>query len=92
MKRDTGGGGFLFVLIFFFVSPSGTDGTTAKTWIVAQDSAMCPTDGPSKYEGTSCTDGQFCLSGALLKTEIQLMHFLKQRKQKCLIRYWYTHY
>lgn len=49
---DTGG---------FFVSPSGTDGTAAKTWIMAQESAMCPTDGPSKYEGTSCTDGQFCL-------------------------------
>lgn len=45
----------------FFVSPSGTDGTAAKTWIEAQESAMCPTDGPSKYEGTSCTDGQFCM-------------------------------
>lgn len=45
----------------FFVSPSGIDGTPAKTWIVDQESAMCPTDGPSKYEGTSCTDGQFCL-------------------------------
>lgn len=53
---DTGG---------FFVSPSGTDGTAAKTWIMAQESAMCPTDGPSKYEGTSCTDGQFCLCRVL---------------------------
>lgn len=43
------------------VCPSGIDRTAAKAWIVAQESAMCPTDGPSKYEGTSCTDGRFCL-------------------------------
>lgn len=53
------------ILEGFFVSPSGIDGTPAKTWIVAQVSAMCPTDGPSKYEGTSCTDGQFCISRVL---------------------------
>ncbi len=47
-------------ILEFFVSPSATDGTAAKPWIVAQESAMCPTDGPSKYEGTSCTDGQIC--------------------------------
>lgn len=51
-EGDTGG----------FWSPFGKDGTAAKTWIVAQESAMCPTDGASKYEGTSCTDGQFCMS------------------------------
>lgn len=47
--------------LFFFVSPSGTDGPAANTWIVAQESAMCPTDGPSENEGTSCTDGPFRL-------------------------------
>ena len=72
---------------FFYVSPSGTDGTPANTWIVARESAMCPTDGPSKYEGTSRTDGQFflpehCFGTNLLKTEIRLMNilFLKTKK------------
>lgn len=51
-EGDTGG----------FLSPFGKDETAAKTWIVAQESAMCPTDGTSIYEGTSCTDGQFCVS------------------------------
>lgn len=40
------------ILEGFFVSRPGTQGTAARTWTVAQDSAMCPTDGPSKYEGT----------------------------------------
>lgn len=49
---------------FFFLSVLvGMDGTAAKAWLVAQGRAMCPTDGPSKYEGASCTDGQFCFGG-----------------------------
>lgn len=50
-----------FSEFFFFACLFGTDGAVARTWTVAQESAMCPTDGTSKYEGTSCTDGQFCL-------------------------------
>lgn len=45
----------------FFVCPSGINGTPSEAWLVAQENAMCPTDGPSKNEGASCADGQFCL-------------------------------
>lgn len=45
----------------FCVCPSGINGTPSKAWLMAQENAMCPTDGPSKNEGASCADGQFCL-------------------------------